>query len=173
MKEATDRYVKGHFLPKENYKRAPLIRAISMFISFTLLLIKKILEKKINDWGEHPKVGHSFDLELPLYKMFKVFLIYKKKILLWLNPFDLSDDREAVHGKDGGLSTLCHSCRFDYQQRVVKTLSNPGCLCPKNEVVRLTTAFTGKFLYIAYHFILLWLSSFVDRQRWWFEHSMS
>ena len=46
LKEATDRYVKGHFLPKENYKRAPLIRAISMFISFTLLLIKKVFEKK-------------------------------------------------------------------------------------------------------------------------------
>ena len=37
-------------------------------------------------------------------------------------------------------------------------------------------AFTGKFLYMAHHFILLWLNPFdlrVDREEWWFEHSMS
>ena len=39
-------------------------------------------------------------------------------ILLRLNPFDLS---LALIGRDGGLSTLCHSCGFTCQQRVLKT----------------------------------------------------
>ena len=33
---------------------------------------------------------------------------------------------------------------------------------------------TGKFLYMANHFILLWLNHFdlgVDSNGWWFEHS--
>ena len=36
--------------------------------------------------------------------------------------------------------------------------------------------FTGKFVYMAYHFILLQLNPFglrVGREGWWFEHSMS
>ena len=38
-------------------------------------------------------------------------------------------------GRDGGLSTLCHSCRFPYQQRVLKTCPGPGYLCSKDGVV--------------------------------------
>ena len=37
-------------------------------------------------------------------------------------------------------------------------------------------AFTGKFVYMAHHFILLRINHFdlrVDRERWWFEHSPS
>ena len=30
--------------------------------------------------------------------------------------------------RDGSLSTLCHSWRFDYQQRVLKTFPGPGYL---------------------------------------------
>ena len=40
----------------------------------------------------------------------------------------------------------------------------------------LTVAFTSKFVYIVHHFILLQLNPFdlrIDRERWWFEHSMS
>ena len=40
----------------------------------------------------------------------------------------------------------------------------------------LTMTFTGKFVYMAHHFILLRLNPFgvrVDREGWWFEHSMS
>ena len=40
----------------------------------------------------------------------------------------------------------------------------------------LTMTSTGKFVYKAHHFILLWLNPFglrVDREGWWFEHSMS
>ena len=51
-----------------------------------------------------------------------------------------------------------------------------------NRARRLTMAFTGKFVYIAHHFIVLRLSPFVlrkrwyemvDRKRWWFEHFVS
>ena len=38
-----------------------------------------------------------------------------------------------------------------------------------------TMKFTGKFVYMAHHFILLRLNLFyltVDRERWWFEHSL-
>ena len=41
---------------------------------------------------------------------------------------------------------------------------------------RLTMEFTGNFVYMAHHFIVLWLNPFilrVDRKRWWFEHSVS
>ena len=31
-------------------------------------------------------------------------------------------------GRDGGLSTLCHSCGFSCQQRVLKTFPGPGYL---------------------------------------------
>ena len=40
----------------------------------------------------------------------------------------------------------------------------------------LTMASTGKFVYMAHHFIMLWLNPFglrVDREGWWFEHSVS
>ena len=36
-------------------------------------------------------------------------------------------------------------------------------------------ALTGKFAYMAHHFILLWLNAFglrVDMEGWWFEHSL-
>ena len=29
-------------------------------------------------------------------------------------------------GRNGGLSTLCHNCGFDFQQRVLKTFPGPG-----------------------------------------------
>ena len=35
-------------------------------------------------------------------------------------------------------------------------------------------ALTGKLLYMAHHFVLLWLNPFdlkADRKGWWFEHS--
>ena len=41
----------------------------------------------------------------------------------------------ALIGRNGSLSLLCHSCKFDYQQRVLKTLSGPGYLRSKNGVV--------------------------------------
>ena len=38
-------------------------------------------------------------------------------------------------GRDGGLSTLCHSCGFACQQRVLKTFPSPGYLHPEDGVV--------------------------------------
>ena len=38
-------------------------------------------------------------------------------------------------GKDGGLNTLCHSCGFACQQRVLKTFPGPGYLHSKDGVV--------------------------------------
>ena len=41
----------------------------------------------------------------------------------------------GLRGRDGGLSTLCHNCRFACQQRVLKTFPGPGCLHSEVEVV--------------------------------------
>ena len=38
-------------------------------------------------------------------------------------------------GKDGGLSTLCHSCRFACQRKVLKTFPSPGYLLSGDGVV--------------------------------------
>ena len=52
-------------------------------------------------------------------------------------------------GRDGSLSTLCHSCGFACQQRVLKTFSGPAYLRSEDGVGgSLTMAFTGKFIYI-------------------------
>ena len=53
-------------------------------------------------------------------------------ILLRLNPFDLS---LGLIGRDDGLSTLCHSCGFADQKRLLKTFHDPGSLYFKDEVV--------------------------------------
>ena len=37
--------------------------------------------------------------------------------------------------RDGGLSTLCHTCEFACQQRVLKTFSCSGCFCCEDWVV--------------------------------------
>ena len=49
-------------------------------------------------------------------------------------------------GKDGGLSTLCHSCRFALAEDA-KNVSWPW-LSPLRGWGSLTVAFTGKFEYI-------------------------
>ena len=41
----------------------------------------------------------------------------------------------GVKGRDGGLSTLYHSCGFACQQRVLKTFPGPGYLRSEDEVV--------------------------------------
>ena len=40
----------------------------------------------------------------------------------------------VLTGKDGGLSTLCHSCEFDYQQKVLEMFSGPIYLPSKDKV---------------------------------------
>ena len=52
-------------------------------------------------------------------------------------------------GRDGGLSTLCHSCGFACQQRVLKTFPGPGYLHSKDGVVWLCgLLLTGKFVFV-------------------------
>ena len=60
--------------------------------------------------------------------------MYHHFISLRLNPFDLSLD---LIGRDGGLSTLCHSCGFACQQRVLKTFPGLGYIRSEDGVVRL------------------------------------
>ena len=57
-------------------------------------------------------------------------------ILLRLNSFDLRVDRGWGDGRrDGGLSTLCHSCVFACQQKVLETFPDPGYLRSEDGVV--------------------------------------
>ena len=42
-----------------------------------------------------------------------------------------------VIGTDGGLSSLCHSCGFACQQKVLKTFPGPGYLRSENGVISL------------------------------------
>ena len=75
-------------------------------------------------------------------------------------------------GRDGDLSTLCHSCRVVCQQMVLKTFPGPGYLPSEDGVVWLWHSLVN--LYMAHHFIMLRLNPFdlrVDREGWWFEHS--
>ena len=49
-------------------------------------------------------------------------------------------------------------------------------MCIYTYIGSLTMAFTGKFVYMADHFILLRLNPLglrADREGWWFEHSVS
>ena len=53
-------------------------------------------------------------------------------VFLRLHLFDPS---LGLIGRDDGLSTLCYSCRFTCQQRVLKTFPCPGYLHSKDGVV--------------------------------------
>ena len=64
-------------------------------------------------------------------------------ILLRLNPFGLRVDREGWC-----LSTLCHSCGFACQQRVIKTFPGPGCLHSEDGVVWLWHSLVNLYIYI-------------------------
>ena len=70
-------------------------------------------------------------------------------------------------GRDGGLSTLRHSCGFACHQKVLKTFPGSGYLHSEDEVVSLWHPLVN--LYV-------WLNPFglrLDSEGWWFEHSMS
>ena len=59
--------------------------------------------------------------------------------------------------RDGGLSTLCNSCEFDCQQRVLKMFLHPGYLLSLlREWCSLTMTFAGKFVYI-YIYIYIYI----------------
>ena len=50
--------------------------------------------------------------------------------------------------KDNGLSTLCHSCGFVCQQRVLKTFPCPGYLCSEDGVVLLWHLLVNLYLWL-------------------------
>ena len=73
---------------------------------------------------------------------------------------------------DGGLSTLCHSWGFPFKQRVRKLFPGPGYLHSEDSP---QITFTGKFVYMAHHFIFPRLNPYglrVNRDGWWFNHSV-
>ena len=58
-------------------------------------------------------------------------------------------------GRDSGLSTLCHSCGFPCQQRVLKTFPGPGYLHSEDGVVWLCHLFVNlymKYIYMYFSF---------------------
>ena len=76
-------------------------------------------------------------------------------------------------GRDGGLSTLMSKLWVCLSGEGAKNASWPW-LSPFRGWGSLTIAFTGKFVYMSHHFILLRLNLFnlrVDREGWWFDHS--
>ena len=60
-------------------------------------------------------------------------------------------------GRDGGLSTLCHSCGFACQQRVLKTFPDPGYLHSEDGVVWLWDPLVNLCIYI-YIYIYIYIS---------------
>ena len=77
--------------------------------------------------------------------------------------------------RDGCFSTICHSSKFSCQQRGAKNVSWLW-LTPLWGWSSLTVKFTGTFIYMVHHFILLWLNPFGlrgGREGWWFNHFMS
>ena len=50
--------------------------------------------------------------------------------------------------RDDGLSTLCHSCGFDYQQRVLKTFPGPGYFNSDDEVVWLWHPLVNLYIWL-------------------------
>ena len=73
------------------------------------------------------------------------------------------------------MRTLRHSFGFAWQQRVAETSPDPGLFLLRGWRT-LSIIYIGKFVYMSYHFILPRLNPFdlrVDREGWWFEHSLS
>ena len=91
-------------------------------------------------------------------------------ILLQLNPFGL-----RVGSEGWWFEHFMSQFQVDLLAEGAKNVSLPW-LSPVRGWGSLTMTSTGKFLYMAHHFILLRLNPFglrVDNEGWWFEHSMS
>ena len=91
-------------------------------------------------------------------------------ILLRLNPFSLRIDREGWC-----VNNSMRQLRLSLPAEGAKNASL-FWLSLLQGVGGLSAVSTGKFVYMAHHFIMLRLNSFsfiVDRERWYFEHSIS
>ena len=51
-------------------------------------------------------------------------------------------------GRHGGLSTLCHICKFACQQKVLKTFPGPGYLRSEDEIVWLWHLFVNLYIWL-------------------------
>ena len=94
-----------------------------------------------------------------LWKIWKKLIFFH--IYIWLTisscygsiPLAL-----GLMGRDGGLSTLCHSCGFACQQRVLKTFPGSGYLHSEDGVVWLSHPLVNLYLYV---YIYIYLSIYL------------
>ena len=96
---------------------------------------------------------------------------------IWLTISSCYGSIPLVFGlivRDGVLSTLCHSCGFAGQQRVLRKFRGPDCLHSEYGVVCLWHPLANLYIWLSistcYGSIRLALGS---AGWWWFEHSMS
>ena len=73
----------------------------------------------------------------------------------------------GLMGRDGGLSTLCHSFGFACQQRVLKKIPGPGYLRSEDGVVWLRHSLVNLYIYIYIHIqrVMLTGLSWVPRKQ--------
>ena len=64
-------------------------------------------------------------------------------ILLWLSPYTL-----GLIVRDGGLSTLCHSCGFAWEQRMLKMFHGPGYLCYEDGIFWLWQSLVNLYIWL-------------------------
>ena len=67
-------------------------------------------------------------------------------------------------GRDGGLSTQCHSFWLAFQERVLKTFPGPGYLCSEDGIVWLWHSLVNlyKFVYI-YIYVYIYMHIIYDK----------
>ena len=96
-------------------------------LTFIYLMIKKSrCQQRVLKTFPGPDYPCSMDGVVRLWHLLVFVYTAHHFILQQLNPHD---------SKDGSLSTLCHSCGFDYQQSVLKTFPGTGYPCSEDGVV--------------------------------------
>ena len=87
-----------------------------------------------------------------LYHILYIYIhIYMYNLYIWLTISSYYGWIPLVSGlmrREGGLSTLCHSCGFACQQRVLKTFPGPGYLHSEDGVVWLWHSLVNLYIYI-------------------------
>ena len=90
-----------------------------------------IVEDNVTDTAERPKHFTTYAVVVFFTLTSLTMAFTGKFVYIW---FTISSCYGSVPlalasiGRDDGLSTLCHSCRFACQQRVLKTFPGPGYL---------------------------------------------
>ena len=103
--------------------------------------------------------GISFCIKIPQSNLLHI------RICIYWSPFHLAHGSILLFSglieRDGGLSTLCHSCGCSCQQRVLKTLPDPGYGLYEDGVVWLWHLLVNLYIWLiissCYHSILLTL----------------